>query len=138
MLVVEAIQINPKALRGPTPIGVANLREASCEGEWLQILSQALHGIQQVFIVIDADILGLATEHSRIRAMKWIEQTVRQLNNTKVKILISARNIDENYVTSQWDTDCWSLLQTDSTSNKRRMQQTTNRRPRKLRRRNRR
>lgn len=134
MLVVQAIQVNPGALQGPTPIDMVNLREASGEVEWLQILARAVEGLQQIFIVIDADILGLATEHSKTRATKWLEIFTKKLSKTGVKILISSRNIDENYVATQWNAGCWSMLQTDNLNGKRIMQQTLNRRPRKKRR----
>jgi hypothetical protein len=121
MLLVQALEINSGALKGPAPIELINLREAADEDDWFRILCRALQGIPQVYIVVDAEILGLATEHNRLRATRWIEQFGRQISNTRVKIFISSRNVQESYVSSNWDSGSWGILHTDFRSDNRRV-----------------
>lgn len=106
--------MNPSAISGPTPIIAVHLREASNESEWLNILKRALAGIAQVYIVIDADHLSLASENSRYRATRMIEKFPSSLTGMSVKIVASMANIYQEYVTNNWDPKTWSRLQIES------------------------
>jgi hypothetical protein len=112
MLVMQAIQMNPSAILGPTPITAVHLREASNEADWLSILKRALTGIAQVYIVIDADLLSLASENSTYRATRMIEKFPEILVGLNVKLVVSMANIDQEYVTKKWDPKAWVRLQT--------------------------
>jgi hypothetical protein len=114
MLVIQSIQMNPSAISGPTPITAVQLREASNETDWLNILKRALTGIAQVYIVIDAELLSLASENSTYRATRMIEKFPEILTVMNVKIVVSMANIDQEYVTKNWDPKAWSRLQTGS------------------------
>jgi hypothetical protein len=112
MLVIQAIQMNPSAISGPTPITAVHLREANNEADLLSILKRALTGIAQVYIVIDADPLSLASENSTYRATRMIEKFPEILTGVNVKIVVSMANIDQEYATKNWDPKAWSRLQT--------------------------
>lgn len=115
MLVIQAIQMNPSSISGPTPITAVHLREASDEADWLSILKRALTSIAQVYIVIDADLLSLASKNSAYRATRMIEKFPEILDGVNVKIVVSMANIDQEYVTKNWDPKDWSRLQTGPT-----------------------
>jgi len=112
MLVIQAIQMNPSAISGPTPITAVHLREANNEADWLSILKRALTGIAQVYIVIDADLLSLASENSTYRATRMIEKFPEILTGMNVKIVVSMANINQEYVSKNWDPKVWSSLHT--------------------------
>jgi hypothetical protein len=134
-LLVQALEINPNALKGPAPIDILILRKATDENDWFQILNRALQGIPQVYIVVDAEMLGLATEHNRLRSTKWIEQFNRQISSTRVKIFVSSSNVDENYVCSKWNAESWSMMQTECMDSRRaRQRPRQNKRTRRMRR----
>ncbi|RDW73419.1 hypothetical protein BP6252_07326 [Coleophoma cylindrospora] len=113
MLVVQALEINPQALSGPSPITLPSLREAAHDIDWLRILNHALEGMSQVYVVIDAEIMGMATEHDRRETTRWIELFSRHITSTRVKLFISSRSIDESYVSTQWSSGSWNKLRTD-------------------------
>ena len=112
MLVIQAIQINPGAISGTTPITAIHLREASNAIDWLNILKRALTGIPQVYIVIDADLLSFTSENSTYRSTRMIEKFPEILTAMNVKIVVSMANIDQEYVAKNWDPKSWSMLQT--------------------------
>ena len=114
MLVIQAIQINPSAVSGPTPITAVHLREASSAADWLNILKRALTGMTQVYLVIDSDLLSLASMNSTYQATRMIEKFPEILTGVNVKIVVSMTNIDQDYVTRNWDPKAWSKLQTGS------------------------
>jgi hypothetical protein len=114
ILVIQALQINPKALTSNLyPISVTHLREAVDERDWLVLLNRAIAGLPFVYIVLDADLLGHATGQDRYLATKLIEAFPRIMNSTVVKVVISTAGVDERYAANNWDPECWSKLRTD-------------------------
>jgi hypothetical protein len=114
MLVIQALQINPKALTSNVhPITMSHLREAVDERDWLMILNRAIAGLPFVYIVLDADLLGHATGQDRYLATKLIEAFPRIVDSTVVKVVVSTAGLDERYASSNWDPECWSKLRTD-------------------------
>jgi hypothetical protein len=117
MLVLQALQIHPNALTmGPNPITMTNLREAVDEAGWLSILNRALQGVQQIYIVLDADLLSHVTNHNRYLATRWIEGFPRTTTGTVVKLFVSRHGVDEGYASRNWDSGGWVKLRTDMMS----------------------
>lgn len=114
MLVIQALQINPKCLTSSLySITMTHLREAVDEKDWLNLLNRAVAGLSFVYIVLDADLLGHATGQDRYLSTKLIEAFTKVVNSTVVKVVISTSGIDETYAENNWDPDCWSKLRTD-------------------------
>lgn len=89
MLVLQALQINPDALTvGSNPVTMTHLREAVDEAGWLSILNRALQGVQQIYIVLDADLLSHVTNHNRYLATRWIEGFPRTIIGIVVKLFV--------------------------------------------------
>jgi hypothetical protein len=107
--------MNPSAISGPTLITAVHLREVNNKADLLSILKRALTGIAQVYIVINADLLSLASENSTYRATRMIEKFPEILTGVNIKIVVSMANIDQEYATKNWDPKAWSRLQTGTT-----------------------
>ena len=114
MLVLQVLQINPDALTtGSNPITMTHLREAVDETDWLSILNRALQGVQQIYIVLDADLLSHVTNHNRYLATRWVEGFPRTITGTVVKLFVSRYGVDEGYASRNWDSGGWVKLRTD-------------------------
>lgn len=114
MLVIQALQINPKALTSTQyPITMTHLREAVDERDWMALLNRAIACLPFVYIVLDADLLGHATGQDRYVATKLIEAFPKIVNSTVVKIVVSTAGLDERYAENNWEPECWSKLKTD-------------------------
>jgi hypothetical protein len=124
MLVIQALQINPKCLTSSLySITMTHLREAADEKDWLNLLNRAVAGLSFVYIVLDADLLGHATGQDRYLSTKLIEAFTKVVNSTVVKVVISTSGIDETYAENNWDPDCWSKLRTDEVVEQRTLRQ---------------
>lgn len=111
-LVLQAIQINPQALmNGVYPLKIRHLREASDELDWLLILQRALQGVERIFIILDADLIGHATAGDKYTATKCLEMLNQKLTSTNTKIFITKSVVQEAYVREHWDPGSWSNLQ---------------------------
>jgi hypothetical protein len=133
MLVIQALQVNPGAsLNDSHPITMIHLREAADEDDWLKILSRALSGIAQVYLVLDSDLISHVTAQNRMTATKLLESFRTRITTTVVKIFVSSLSIDEVYAAKNWDTSCWEKLrlhvQYDQTRHKMRRKRTQRRR----------
>jgi hypothetical protein len=114
MLVIQALQINPDVMTDAKyPISLTQLREASNEEDWLSILNRALTGIRQIYVVIDAALLGYVTDQSKYAATKWLLRLPSRITGSTVKIFVSTFAVDQGYVTSNWDLLGWTKLQID-------------------------
>jgi hypothetical protein len=110
MLVLQALQINPQALnRDSYRLSVAQFREASTEEDWLAILNQALQGLPQVYIILDADLLGHASGQNRYLATRWVEK-LPQLLEVPIKLFICASSLDLSYISRTWKPEEWLRL----------------------------
>ena len=112
VLVLQALQINPGALTDSAhPLTVMELRDASDESDWLLILQRALQGVERIFIVLDADLLGYAIAGDKHMATKCLEMMKRKLASTYIKIFVTKSIVQEAYIREHWDPGSWSNIQ---------------------------
>ncbi|RYO80672.1 hypothetical protein DL766_004863 [Monosporascus sp. MC13-8B] len=111
ILTLQAMQINPDALTATSStITAASLREASCEGDWLAILNRALVGIGKVYVILDSDLLAYASGHNRHVATKWLENVLRSITSSNLKIVVAIVNLDSTHIIRTWDPKLWMML----------------------------
>lgn len=114
MLVLQALQISPDSLTmGSNPVTMTHLREAVDEAGWLSILNRALQGVQQIYIVLNADLLSHVTNHNQYLATRWIEGFPQTIIGIVVKLFVSRYGVDEGYASRNWDSGGWVKLRTD-------------------------
>jgi hypothetical protein len=115
-LTLQALTLFPNCLNsGPSPISSSHLLEASIEDDWLNIIGRALYGVDRIYILLDAAILALASDHNKYRTTRWLEKFMSRVGeSTNMKIFVSATIIDRSYISRKWEIGSWSELTTDS------------------------
>ena len=98
MLVLQALQINSSALvKTAFPITLPQMREASTEQDWLNLLRQALRGLNRVFIALDMDLMSHVNHSDRTEAIGLVE-SLRTGLSLSVKIVGSASSFGRQFL----------------------------------------
>lgn len=98
MLVLQALQINHSMLvKTAFPITLPQMREASTQRDWLDLLQQALKGLDHVFIALDMDILSRINHNNCEEAIELAE-SLRTGLSTSVKVIASASSFDRQFL----------------------------------------
>lgn len=120
MLVLQALQINSaKLIKRAFPITLPQMREASTQSDWLNLLQQALSGLDRVFVALDMDLLS-RIKHSNREEVIDFAQSLRTGLSTSVKLMASASSFDRHFLHSLQDTGgCVRLLMNDRRSARR-------------------
>jgi hypothetical protein len=113
MLVLQALQINPSSTCSSCPVTAVHMREAVCEEDWLNLLSRALDGIANIYIVIDSDLFAFVTKQDRNGATQFLDVLPKLITKTFVKVFVSSINVDEDHVQRNWASNQWSKLVID-------------------------
>ncbi|KAL9594283.1 MAG: hypothetical protein Q9219_007123, partial [cf. Caloplaca sp. 3 TL-2023] len=98
MLVLQALQVNCSALmKAGFPITLPQMREASTQRDRLNLLKQALSGINHVFIALDKDLLSRVCHSDHEQVVELVE-SLRTGLSTSVKILASTSSFDRQFL----------------------------------------
>jgi hypothetical protein len=114
-LVLHALEINSNALVSTTfPITLPSLRAASSQRDWLSILSRSLSGLEEVYIIIDPDLLRFAAEDNKCSAVDLLLALKDGINGTRLKIIISSFGIDKSYFSQHSMPDSWKVIRANN------------------------
>ncbi|KAN0116708.1 hypothetical protein V8E51_002685 [Hyaloscypha variabilis] len=114
-LVLHALAINSNALALTTfPITLPSLRAASSQSDWLSILNRSLTGLEEVYIIIDPDLLRLAAEDNKCSAVDLLLALKNGVSGTRLKIIISSFGIDKGYFSRNSAPDSWKVIRTNN------------------------
>ncbi|KAL8785539.1 MAG: hypothetical protein Q9213_003287 [Squamulea squamosa] len=114
MLVLQALQINASTLiKRAFPITLPQMREASTQRDWLNLLQQALGGLDRVFVALDMDLLSRISHNNREQVVDLAE-SLRTGLSTSVKLMASASSFDRHFLDDlQERGDCVRLPMND-------------------------
>jgi hypothetical protein len=111
-LVLHALEINSNALVSTTfPITLPGLRAASTQLDWLSILNRSLSGLDEVYIIIDPDLLRFAAEDNRCSSVDFLLALKNGITSTRLKIIVSSFGIDKGYLSQHSIPDSWKVIQ---------------------------
>jgi hypothetical protein len=114
-LVLHALEINSNALVSATfPITLPTLRAASSQSDWLSILNRSLAGLEEVYIIIDPDLLRFAAEDNRCSAVDLLLAIKNGISGARLKIIISSFGIDKGYFSQHSAPDSWKVIRTNN------------------------
>ena len=98
LLTVQALQISRSATEDFV-VSPAEIELTTAHDEWLKLLSRALRGLKQVYVVVDTDILkGSARSRNQHRAVELMGKLLRESRSDglDLKIIITVRKfLDE-------------------------------------------
>lgn len=119
-LILQALQINSSVLvKTAFPITLPQMREASTQRDWLNLLRQALGGLNRVFIALDMDLLSRVNHHDREEAIELAE-ALRTGLSTSVKLIASASSFNRQFLDDLQATgDCVRFKMDDQKSTRR-------------------
>jgi hypothetical protein len=111
----QAIHLFPACTTtAPSPISNAHFIEASTEADWIKLLGRALAGVEQVHIILDAELLALAGDHNRYRITRWLESFITEIGRfITLKVFVSSLMIDKSYISRGWESGSWLEVKTD-------------------------
>lgn len=114
ILVLHALEINSNALAlREFPITLASLRAASSQEDWLSILNRSLAGLDDVYIVIDPDLLSFAAEDNTCTAADLLLALKRNITSVRLKIIVSSFGINKRYFTQNSAAGSWTAIRTN-------------------------
>jgi hypothetical protein len=114
-LVLHALEVNSNALVSTTfPITLPSLRAASSQADWLSILDRSLSGLEEVYIIIDPDLLRFAAEDNRCSTVDLLLALKNGISNTRLKIIISSFGIDKGYFSHHSTPGSWKVIRTNN------------------------
>lgn len=114
-LVLHALEINSNALASTTsPITLPSVRAASSQSDWLSVLNSSLAGLEEVYIIIDPDLLRFAAEDNRCSAVDLLLALKNSISGTRLKIVISSFGIDRGYFSRHSTPDSWKVIRTNN------------------------
>jgi len=114
-LVLHALEINNNALAlTPFPITLPSLRAASSQSDWLSILNRALTGLEEVYIVIDPDLLCFAAEDNKCSTVDLLLALKNGVSGTRLKIIISSFGINKGYFSQHSTVGSWKVIRTNN------------------------
>jgi hypothetical protein len=120
ILVVHALEINSNALASNAfPITLPSLRAASTQSDWLSILNRALSGLEEVYIIIDPDLLRFVAENNSCSSVDLILALKRGVTGTRLKIIISSVGINKGYFTQNSVAGSWKVIRTNTLQSQR-------------------
>lgn len=113
-LVMHALEINSNCLaRQDFPITLASLRAASGQDDWLAIMDRSLAGFEDVYIVIDSDILRFAAEGNACAGADLLLALGCKIKSTRLKIVVSSSAINRQYFTQNSAAGSWKAIRTN-------------------------
>ncbi|KAI0428595.1 hypothetical protein F5Y09DRAFT_283915 [Xylaria sp. FL1042] len=112
MLLYQALQINPAALRQNHPITVAHLREASTHEDWLVLFQRAVQGLPTIFIVFDSGLVDHVTGRDKSLATKFFVDLAECLGPGRAKLIVSSFNFDARDAEQNLGLDVAAVLKT--------------------------
>jgi hypothetical protein len=119
-LVLYAIDINSDCLaRQDFLITLASLRAASCQDDWLAIMDRALAGFEDVYLVVDSDILRFAAKDNACAAADLLLALGRKVKSTHLKIVTSSSAINRQYVTQNSAAGSCKVIRTNNEQHQR-------------------
>lgn len=114
ILVLHALEINSNALAlDDFPITLRSLRAASSQEDWLSILNRSLVGLEEVYIVLDPDLLRFAAENNTCTAADVLLALKSGITSTRLKIVFSSFGINKGYFAQHSVAGSWKAIKTD-------------------------
>jgi hypothetical protein len=121
-LVLHALEINSNALALTAfPITLPSLRAASGQSDWLSILNRSLAGLEEVYIIIDPDLLRFAAEDNRCSATDLLLALKDGISGTRLKIIVSSFGINKGYFSQHSTAGSWEVIRTNNIQRQRLM-----------------
>jgi hypothetical protein len=114
-LVLHALEINSNSLiTSSFPITLPSLRAAASRLDWLSILNRSLAGLEEVYIIIDPDLLRFAAEDNTCSAADLLLALKNFITGTRLKIIISSAGINKGYFSQNSPSGSWKVIQTNN------------------------
>jgi hypothetical protein len=114
-LVLHALEINSNALASTAfPITLPSLRAASSQSDWFSILNRSLAGLEEVYIIIDPDLLSFAAENNKCSAADLILALKSGIGGTRLKIIISSFGINKGYFSQHSTAGSWKVIRSNN------------------------
>ncbi|KAI9690899.1 MAG: hypothetical protein M1822_008519 [Bathelium mastoideum] len=115
ILVLHALEINSKALaQNDFPVTFSSIRAASSQEDWLSILNRSLAGLEEVYIVVDPDLLRFATENNTCTAADILLALKSSITSTRLKIIVSCFGINQGYFARHSAAGSWKAIRINS------------------------
>lgn len=119
-LVLHALEINSNALAATAfPITLPSLRAASGQLDWLSILNRALAGLEEVYIILDPDLLRFAAEDNRCSATDLLLALKDGIGGTRLKIIVSSFGINKGYFSQNSTAGSWEVIRANNVHHQR-------------------
>lgn len=113
-LVLHALEINSNALISTGfPITLPSLRAASSLSDWLSILNRSMAGLEEVYIIIDPDLLNFAAEDNTCSAADLLLALRNSVSSTRLKIIVSSFGINKPYFSQHSIAGSWKVIRTN-------------------------
>lgn len=120
ILVLHALEINGNALiSNAFPVTLPSLRAASTQSDWLSILNRALSGLEEVYIIIDPDLLRFVAEDNSCSSVDLILALKSGVTGTRLKIIVSSVGINKRYFTQNSVAGSWKVIRTNTLQSQR-------------------
>jgi hypothetical protein len=114
-LVLHALEINCNALASTAfPITLPSLRAASSQSDWFSILNRSLAGLEEVYIIIDPDLLSFAAENNKCSAADLILALKSGIGGTRLKIIIYSFGINKGYFSQHSTAGSWKVIRSNN------------------------
>ncbi|KAF2178655.1 hypothetical protein K469DRAFT_731662 [Zopfia rhizophila CBS 207.26] len=120
ILVLHALEINSNALAlNDFPVTLPGLRAASSQEDWLSILDRSLAGLEEVYIVVDPDLLRFAAENNTCAAADVLLALKSSITSTRLKIIVSSFGINKGYFARHSAAGSWKAIRTNDAQRQR-------------------
>lgn len=120
ILVLHALEINSNALAlNDFPITLPSIRAASSQEDWLSILNRSLVGLEEVYIVVDPDLLRFAAENNSCAAADVLLALKSNITSTRLKIIVSSFGINKEYFAKHSAAGSWKAIRTNDSQRQR-------------------
>jgi len=120
ILVLHALEINSNALAlNDFPVTLASLRAASSEEDWLSILNRCLAGLEEVYIIVDPELLRFAAENNTCTSADMLLALKNSITSTRLKIIVSSFGINKGYFARNSAAGSWKAIQIDNSQRQR-------------------
>ncbi|CAI6319249.1 unnamed protein product [Periconia digitata] len=115
ILLLHALEVNSDALALQNfPITLASLRAASSQEDWLVLLDRALAGLDEVYIIIDPDLLRFSTEDNTCTAADVLLALQRHIHSTRLKIIVLSFGINKGYFAKHSVAGSWKAIRANN------------------------
>ncbi|KAJ4297913.1 hypothetical protein N0V90_005812 [Kalmusia sp. IMI 367209] len=113
ILVLHALEINSNALAlNDFPVTLSSLRAASTQEDWLSILNRSLAGLEEVYIVVDPDLLRFTAQDNSCTAADVLLALKNSITSTRLKIIVSSFGINKGYFARNSVAGTWKVIRT--------------------------